>query len=60
MSGQDELEALTHELKEFEHADELKADGRTTETGPSNFQELLAEGAAVMSDLTPWQIYDLG
>ena len=32
MSGQDELEALTHELKEFEHADELKADGRTTET----------------------------
>jgi simple sugar transport system ATP-binding protein len=30
MSGADELDALTHELKEFEHADELKAEGRTT------------------------------
>ena len=28
MSGADELDALTHELKEFEHADELKAQGR--------------------------------
>jgi simple sugar transport system ATP-binding protein len=28
MSGADELDALTHELKEFEHADELKAHGR--------------------------------
>ena len=32
MSGADELEALTHELKEFEHADELKAEGRATPT----------------------------
>jgi simple sugar transport system ATP-binding protein len=30
MSGADELDALTHELKEFEHADELKAEGRVT------------------------------
>jgi len=28
MSGADELDALTHELKEFEHADELKGQGR--------------------------------
>jgi simple sugar transport system ATP-binding protein len=28
MSGADELDALTHELKEFEHADELKTQGR--------------------------------
>ncbi len=31
MSGQDELEALTHELKEFEHSDDLRASGHTTE-----------------------------
>lgn len=31
MSGQDELEALTHELKEFEHADDLRASGQKTE-----------------------------
>jgi len=30
MSGADELDALTHELKEFEHSDELKAKGRST------------------------------
>ncbi len=30
MSGADELDALTHELKEFEHADEMKAEGRST------------------------------
>jgi simple sugar transport system ATP-binding protein len=32
MSGADELDALTHELKEFEHADELKAEGRASPT----------------------------
>jgi len=31
MSGQDELEALTHELKEFQHTDELLAKGQATE-----------------------------
>ncbi|MFQ5436017.1 MAG: ATP-binding cassette domain-containing protein, partial [Anaerolineae bacterium] len=31
MSGADELEALTHELKEFEHSDQMAADGRYTE-----------------------------
>ncbi len=31
MSGQDELEALTHELKEFEHTDDLQASGQLTE-----------------------------
>lgn len=31
MSGADELEALTHELKEFEHSDQMAADGRSTE-----------------------------
>jgi len=31
MSGADELEALTHELKEFEHSDQLRAEGRATE-----------------------------
>jgi simple sugar transport system ATP-binding protein len=31
MSGADELDALTHELKEFEHSDEMKAGGRQTE-----------------------------
>lgn len=31
MSGADELDALAHELKEFQHADELKALGRETE-----------------------------
>lgn len=33
MSGADELDALTHELKEFEHADELEAEGRASPTG---------------------------
>ncbi len=32
MSGADELDALSHELKEFEHADQLKAEGKLTET----------------------------
>lgn len=32
MSGADELDALTHELKEFEHADELEAEGRASPT----------------------------
>jgi simple sugar transport system ATP-binding protein len=31
MSGQDELEALTHELKEFEHSDDLEAAGQKSE-----------------------------
>jgi hypothetical protein len=31
MSGQDELEALTHELKEFEHSDDLAEQGLSTE-----------------------------
>lgn len=31
MSGQDELEALTHELKEFKHSDAMKASGQSTE-----------------------------
>ena len=31
MSGQDELEALTHELEEFRHSDDLKAAGQSTE-----------------------------
>jgi len=31
MSGQDELEALTHELSEFQHTDELRAGGQTRE-----------------------------
>lgn len=31
MSGADELDALQHELQEFEHADRLKAEGRRTE-----------------------------
>lgn len=31
MSGQDELDALTHELKEFDHADEVRAQGGATE-----------------------------
>ena len=30
MSGADELEALTHELKEFEHDDQMAAEGRAT------------------------------
>ena len=30
MSGADELEALTHELKEFEHGDRMAAEGRST------------------------------
>ncbi len=30
MSGADELEALTHELKEFEHSDQMAADVRST------------------------------
>jgi len=31
MSGQDELEALTHELAEFQHTDELRVEGKTSE-----------------------------
>lgn len=31
MSGADELEALTHELKEFEHSDDLQAQGKMSE-----------------------------
>ena len=31
MSGQDELEALTHELEEFKHSDDVKASGKSTE-----------------------------
>jgi simple sugar transport system ATP-binding protein len=31
MSGADELDELSHELKEFEHSDELEAEGKTTE-----------------------------
>lgn len=31
MSGADELDALSHELKEFEHTDQLKAAGKETE-----------------------------
>ncbi|GAB4440574.1 MAG: ATP-binding cassette domain-containing protein [Anaerolineae bacterium] len=32
MSGADELDALSHELQEFEHTDQLKAEGKLTET----------------------------
>ena len=32
MSGADELDALSHELEEFEHADQLKAEGKLSET----------------------------
>jgi simple sugar transport system ATP-binding protein len=32
MSGADELDALSHELKEFEHVDQLKAEGKQSET----------------------------
>lgn len=32
MSGADELDALSHELKEFEHTDQLKAEGKASET----------------------------
>lgn len=32
MSGADELDALTHELQEFEHTDQLKAEGKLNET----------------------------
>ena len=31
MSGADELDALTHELQEFEHTDQLKASGKAAE-----------------------------
>jgi simple sugar transport system ATP-binding protein len=32
MSGADELDALSHELKEFEHTDKLKSEGKLSET----------------------------
>lgn len=32
MSGADELDALSHELQEFEHADQLKSEGKLSET----------------------------
>jgi hypothetical protein len=32
MSGADELDALSHELEEFEHADQLAAEGKLSET----------------------------
>nr|HMQ54127.1 ATP-binding cassette domain-containing protein [Anaerolineae bacterium] len=31
MSGADELDALSHELKEFEHADQLRGEGKMSE-----------------------------